>query len=36
MRRGKERKRAKKERNSNIFGVVKKYLIREEWERKGS
>ena len=30
MRIGKERKRAKRDRNSDIFGVVRK------WERKGS
>ena len=30
MRIGKERKRAKKDRNSNIHGVVRKYLIGEE------
>ena len=34
MRRGKERKRAKRNRNSNIFGVVKKYLIGEEMGKK--
>ena len=35
MRRGKERKRAKRDRNSNIFGVVRKYLIGEEMGKKG-
>ena len=35
MRIGKERKRAKKERNSNISGVVRKYLIGEEMGKKG-
>ena len=34
MRRGKERKRAKRDRNS-IFGGVWKYLIGEEMEKKG-
>ena len=31
---GKERKRAKRDRNSNIFGAVRKYLIREEVGKK--
>ena len=35
MRRGKDRKRAKMERNSNIFGVEKKHLIGEEMGKKG-
>ena len=35
MRIGKERNRAKRDRNSNIFGVVRKYLIREEMGKKG-
>ena len=36
MRIGKERKSARRDRNSNIFGVVRKYLIGEEMEKKGS
>ena len=32
---GKERKRAKRDRESNIFGVVRKYLIGEEMGKKG-
>ena len=36
MRIGKERKRAKRDRNCNIFGVVRKYIIREEIGKKGS
>ena len=36
MRIGKERKRAKRDRNSNILGVVRKYPIGRNWERKGS
>ena len=38
MRIGKERKRAKRDRSSHIFGVLKKYLIAlgRKWERKGS
>ena len=35
MKRGKERKRAKRDRNTYIFGVVRKYLIGEEMEKKG-
>ena len=35
MRIGKERKRAKRDRNYNIFGVVKKYLIWEGLGKKG-
>ena len=35
MRIGKERKRAKRDRNSNIFGVERKYLIGEEMGKKG-
>ena len=35
MRRGEEKKRAKTERNSNFFGVVKKYLIGKEMGKKG-
>ena len=35
MRIGKERKRAKRDRNSTIFGVVRKYLIGEEMGKKG-
>ena len=35
MRIGKERKRAKRDRNSNIFGVIRKYLIGEEIGKKG-
>ena len=31
---GKERKRAKTDRNFNIFGVVRKYLIGEEMGKK--
>ena len=34
MRRGKERKKAKRDRNSNIFGVVRKYLIGKEMGSK--
>ena len=36
MRIGKERKRAKRDRNSKIFGVVRKYRIGEEMGKKGS
>ena len=36
MRIVKERKRAKRNRNSNIFGVVRKYLIGEEMGKKGA
>ena len=32
---GKEKKRAKRDRNFSIFGVVRKYLIREEMGKKG-
>ena len=32
---GKERKRAKRDRNSNIFRVVRKYLIGEEMAKNG-
>ena len=35
MRIGKEMKRAKRDRNSNIFGVVRKYPIGEEMRKKG-
>ena len=35
MRIGKERKRAKRDRNSNIFGVAKKFLIGEKMGKKG-
>ena len=35
MRIGKERIIAKRDRNSNIFGVVRKYLIGEEMGKKG-
>ena len=35
MWRGKERNRAKRDRNSNIIGVVKKYFIGEEMGKKG-
>ena len=35
MRIGKERKRAKRDRSSNIFWVVRKYLIGEEIGNKG-
>ena len=35
MRIGKERKRAKRDRNSYMFGIVRKYLIREEMGKKG-
>ena len=35
MRIGMERKRAKRDRNSDIFGVVRKYLIGEETGKKG-
>ena len=35
MRIGKERKRARRDRNANIFGVVKKYLIGEEMGKNG-
>ena len=35
MRIGKERKRARRDRNSDIFGVVRKYLIGKEMEKKG-
>ena len=31
---GKERERAKRDRNSNIFGVVRKYLIGQEMGKK--
>ena len=34
MRIGKEKKRAKRDRNSNIFGVLRKYLIWEEMGKK--
>ena len=35
MRIGKERKKAKRDRNSNMFGVVRKYFNGEEMGKKG-
>ena len=36
MRIRKERKRDKRDRNSNIFGIVRKISLGRKWERKGS
>ena len=35
MRIGKEKKRAKRDRNSDIFGVVRKYLVGELMGKEG-